>query len=75
MVGFVFGLYLISAANDCNAADPEDQHGDCDMDFEVSDFARTFKYVFQVFIGMGDLSGVVAQGIAIFFMIAVIILG
>lgn len=75
MVGFLFGLWLISAANDCRAEDPLDQDGDCDLDFELQTFAKTLKYLFQIFIGMGDMGGVVGQGIAQVFMVGVIVFG
>ena len=58
MVGFLFGLWMISAANVCHApdqdADPEayqawmDEHGDDCGDYEVADIWDGLIYVFQV---------------------------
>eukprot|EP01083_Nonionella_stella_P141583 436629_1 len=68
MSGFAFGLWLISAANSCRFTQ------DCD-DFEAETMEDVFKYIFQVFIGTGDLGGVVDQGIAIVFMVLATIFG
>ena len=75
MVGFVFGLWLIAAANPCNAPDAMDEDEDCDLDFEIDTMWHSIIYMFQVFIGTGDLGGVVEQGIAIMFMVGVTVFG
>ena len=41
VIGFVFGIWLISAANEC-------ENGDCD-DYEITDLPKTIIYIFQVF--------------------------
>ena len=74
LFGFLFGLWFLIAANDCNSTNPEDED-DCDQDFEGQNLGRTLKYMFQVFIGTGDLGGVVDQGIGIWFMLLVTVLG
>eukprot|EP01083_Nonionella_stella_P219995 787529_1 len=69
MFGVVFGLWLITAANSCQFTTD-----DCD-DFEAETMTDVFKYVFQVFIGTGDLGGVADQGIAIVFMVLATLFG
>ena len=75
IVGFVFGIWLIAAANPCNAPGAMDEDEDCDLDFEIDTMSHTAKYMFQVFIGTGDLGGVVEQGIAILFMAVITVFG
>merc|ERR1719229_1708131 len=75
MVGFVIGLWLIAAANECNAPGAMDEDDDCDLDSEVDSLKHTIRYMFQVFIGTGDLGGVVEQDIAILFMCGVTVFG
>eukprot|EP01083_Nonionella_stella_P109163 318001_1 len=67
MAGFVFGLWLIAAANSCD--------DDCDDDYEDTTIGDAIKYVFQVFIGTGDLGGVVDESIAIVFMVIATLFG
>ena len=65
MLGFLFGLWAMMGINQCayqqpsadgefvTTAAPDD---DCE-DFELMPISRGLVYVFQVFIGAGDLSG------------------
>ena len=75
MFGFVCGLWIINSANRCNLEELQDDHEDeCD-DFEIYTFKETIQYVFSVFLGLGDLDGVVNQGVAIFFMVIATLVG
>ena len=75
MFGFVFGLWLINAANPCRSEERQENHyHDCD-DYELVTLGDTIQYVFSVFIGLGDLDGPVNQSIAVFFMGAATVFG
>ena len=72
MCGFLFGIWFISAANQCDNADADDD--DCG-DFEVEDLRGGLIYVFGVFIGTGDLGGVADESLGIAFMIIATLFG
>ena len=76
MVGFLFGLWLMTAANYCAQPDDPDayeiwveKYGELCEDYRVNDLWEGLIYVFEVFISTGDLSGVVQEPIAILFMV------
>ena len=70
MFGFLFGLWLITAANECI-----DNNSDDCGDYAVNTIGEGLGYVFEVFIGTGDLSGVADEPIAIYFMVIATIFG
>eukprot|EP01084_Bolivina_argentea_P216497 367791_1 len=53
MIGFLVGLWAIAAINKC-AYDPDSE--ECD-EYQAHTVWHGLIYVFQVFIGTGDLSG------------------
>ncbi len=61
IIRFLFGLWSITAINKCAHGNDGNEDGECD-DFEVVTIFHGLIYVFQVFIGTGDLSGT-GQGI------------
>ena len=64
MIGILFGLWFIVLINDGESGD-----------FEVGSIGDGLKYVFQVFIGTGDLGGVGDQTIGIIFMVGATFFG
>ena len=75
MIGFLFGIWLIIASNICYT-DPDDASDadECD-NFSVDTIPHGLRYIFEVFIGTGDLSGVAEQGYAIVFMVVATFFG
>jgi len=65
IVGFWCGIWMIIIANS----------GDEDEDFEPEDRWESLIYTLQVFIGTGDLNGVVSQKIAQSYMVIATIFG
>ena len=63
IVAFLSGLWLISFANECH----DDTADDCE-NFRVSDVVHGVLYVFEVFVGTADLSGVGEDPFATVFM-------
>jgi len=70
--GFLNGIWYISAANECEYVDANVD--DCG-DFELWDLRGGLIYVFQVFIGTGDLGGVADDGLGIIFMVLATLFG
>ena len=62
MMGFVFGLYLMNAANECRSDELQDDHEHDCSEYEVLTLSDAIQYVLQVFLGLGDFDGVVDQG-------------
>eukprot|EP01083_Nonionella_stella_P127007 384693_1 len=72
MCGILFGLWFIVVANACNTTGGANDA--CD-NFAISELWFGLQYVFEVFIGTGDLSGVSNQPLGIIFMVAVTFFG
>ena len=73
LVAFQFGLWLITSTNQCadeRFADEEE----C-ADYRVPTAIDGLQYVFEVFLGTGDLSGVADDGPSIIFMVCVTLFG
>eukprot|EP01084_Bolivina_argentea_P022070 40994_1 len=75
MTGFLFGLWVITATHEC-AYDP---NGESCSDYQMFTLWDGLIYVFQVFIGSGDLSGVgessTENPFAVFIMVIATIFG